>query len=226
MQMSTDHGFAFLCMPKCASTSIERAINPLCNIIFSGHPGIKHINARNFSKSILAVHRELVPGRKVESFCLMREPLAWIESWYRYRSRNELKNPNNPNHKHYTGNISYSEFIEEFITQGKRKPFANLNSQYEFLRSESGQAGVDYIFPMDQLDLVVDFLFEKTGQKLDIPLENISPKKRMILESDLEDKLRVYFQKDLLIYDFIKKHGTYNNALHSSSLSVLLQDYS
>lgn len=222
MQMSTDHGFAFLCMPKCASTSIETAIKPFCNINFSGHPGIKHIDARHFAKSILMIHTELVPGRRVESFCLMREPLSWIESWYRYRGRNELKNPNSPNHKHYTGNISFNEFVREFIKQGERKPYANLRSQYEFLRSEDGQLGVDHIMPMDRLDLVVDFLFEKTGQRLDIPVKNISPKKPMCLEPDLEEGLRDYFQKDLVIYDFIMKNGSYNKTLHAQSMSALL----
>ena len=223
MQMSTRYGFAFLCMPKCASTSIEAAIKKFCNINFSGHPTIKHINAQVFSESILAAHQKLVPSSNIESFCLIREPLEWIESWYRFRTRDQLKDPRHPNHKNYTGNISYNDFIKEYISEGKRKSFANLRTQYKFLSLNNGQIGVDHIIPMDRLDLVTNLLSEKLEQKIKIRKKNVSPRVPVPLERGIEEKLRQYLAKDIAVYEFVMNHEKFNKALHSDKLFATLQ---
>lgn len=224
MQISTEHGFAFLCTPKCASTSIEETINEFCNINFSGHPKIKHINSKVFIESILLTHSKLVPSVKIESFCLIREPLEWIQSWYRYRARDELKNKTHPNHQNYTGSISYNEFILEFIYEGTRKPFANLDTQYDFMKTHKNHIGVDYIFPMNNIETVATFLSEKVGEQIYIPLKNISPKKLVTLDEGLEIRLRKYLEKDQIIYNFAKKNTKFDKALHSNKLFELLLD--
>jgi hypothetical protein len=224
MKMSTKHEFAFLCSPKCASTSIEAAISKFCNINFSGHPGIKHINAQVFSETILPTHQNLVPSSKIESFCLIRDPLEWIESWYRFRARDALKNPQHPNHTKYTGNISYNEFIQEYISKGKRKPFANLKTQYQFVSLNNGHIGVDYLIPMHNFELVNIFLSEKIGREIKVSHENISPKIPADLDPDINFKLRKHLEKDLVLYNFAKEHGGFNKALHSDKLSALLEE--
>jgi hypothetical protein len=210
-------------MPKCASTSIESAISKFCNIKYSGHPKLKHINSKVFSEQILTIHQKLVPSSKIESFCLMRDPLEWVRSWYRYRARDELKSPKHPNHKHYTGNISYREFIQEYTSKEKRAPFATLSTQYQFVSLNKDKIGVDHIIPMDNFDLVSSFLSEKIGRKIKIPNKNTSPKIPAPLEPDLERKLHKHLEKDLILYNFAKLNGKFNKAIHSENLSALLQ---
>jgi len=224
MQISVKHGFAFLCMPKCVSTSIEVVIRQYCNTNLSATPAPKHIDAQGFAESILSTHQKLYPSSHIESFCLIREPLERMESWYRYRSRNELKNPRHPNHKRYTGNISYNDFIQQYISKDKKKSFTKLKTQYRFLILHNGQIGIDHILPMDRMDLVNDFLSKKIGKKIKIPFKNVSPKMPLSLDRKLEEKLREYLTKDQIIYDFVKNNGKYNKALHSENLSALLQD--
>tara|TARA_B110000285_G_scaffold231454_1_gene300213 strand:+ start:60 stop:695 length:636 start_codon:yes stop_codon:yes gene_type:complete len=209
-------------MPKCASTSIERAISTLCNINFSGRARIKHINAQIFTEKILSAHQALLPSIQIESFCVMREPLQWIESWYKYRSREKFKKEHNRN---YTGHISYNDFITEYISKGTRKPFAKIRTQYDFLKLRNGEIGIDLIFPLENMGLVEQFLFEKTNSKIIIPRINQSPTKDMTqLPPELEDALRQHLAKDIVVYNFIKKHKTFQNSQHGEEFMERLAE--
>lgn len=212
MKLSTKYGFAFLCTPKCASTSIEAAIDPVCNVDFSGPGAIKHINARVFNESILALHKRLMPSVAIESFCMMRDPLGWIESWYRYQRRDELKDPAHFNHARYTGNIGYDEFIAAFIQPpGKNRPaYARMITQNDFVRLDNGEVGVDRIFPVERMDLVMDFLRQKTGRKIAIPQENVSPKQACQLDPGLARQLEAHLAPDIALYEQVRAQGCYS----------------
>jgi len=226
MRISSRYGFAFLCTPKCASTSIEEAISGICNIRFGGHPSIKHIDAETYTSYILPAHRSLLPPKIIESFCLIREPFEWIESWYRFRMKETFQKPNRPNFRNYTGNISFDEFVNALISDGVRPAFANLSTQLDFVSLASGEIGVDYIFPMEQLDLVSEFLQQKTRMRIEIPVRNVSPKVAVQLEPELEEGLRHYLRKDIALYDFIKAQGVFKKAVHSEALAAKLAEVS
>ena len=84
MRISTKASFVFLSMPKSASTSVEKALKPHCEIAFEG-PGIKHLNARKYHDVIKPMLKALMPNKTFETICLYREPISFIHSWYRYR---------------------------------------------------------------------------------------------------------------------------------------------
>ena len=224
MQISTRFGFAFLCTPKCASTSISSAIDEFCNIHFKGHNKLKHINARTYTERVLPLHKHLFPSLTIESFCMIREPLEWMQSWYRYRSRVALKKPKHPNHNNYTGNISYDEFIESYLTPGRRPPSARIQTQYDFMKLDTGDIGVDYIIPMERMDLMIDFLFEKTGQRITLPRKNVSPqkKRRLTLNKKLEERLRSYLANDIALYNLAIKNGKFDKTRHADEFSDTL----
>nr|WP_148271141.1 hypothetical protein [Cycloclasticus sp. P1] len=210
-------------MPKCASTSIEAAIKDSCNISFSAPSKLKHLNAQQFSRIILPAFQTLLPTIKVESLCLIREPLEWIESWYRYRSRLALKDKSHPNHKNYTGDISYNTFIKAYISKGKRQPFANIKTQYDFIKLSNNDIGIDQIFPMDRLDLVADLLSVKTGKFISIPKKNTSKKRLLNLDSKVEKQLRLHLARDIAIYDFVKKTKPFIETFTQVSFQLLFK---
>ncbi|WP_432472028.1 hypothetical protein [Amphritea sp. HPY] len=217
MKISTKYGFAFLCNPKCASTSIENAIDDICNIKFAGHPKIKHMNARGFETYLENFHLKIYPKIEIESFCIFRDPYQWIESWYKYRARAELKSTSHPNHKNYTGDITYNEFIEAYTSNGKRPPFAILPTQFDFIKSSSDEIYVDNIFTVDNLSAVSDFLEVKTGKKIIIPQKNISPKQKVEeLEYKTRTKLESHLEKDITLYNHIKETGRYKKSRDQS----------
>lgn len=215
MQLSTRFGFAFLSMPKCASSAIEAAIKPLCNINYLGHPLLKHINADHFDRYVRPLHAELLPQSHIETFCLMREPLSWIESWYRYRSRKELSNPQHKAHKNYTGQITYNEFIHAFLLNRSIPSYAKLSNQIQFVLLNNNLIGVDRIFPMERMDLVSEYIAEKTGKNITIKPMNTSPEKQIVLADDLKEELMKYFEQDLKLYEIVMKNGSFKRSAHA-----------
>ena len=202
MQLSTKFGFAFLCMPKCASTSIEKEIKNYCNVNISGYPGLKHINAINFHKHILSFHKKVFPKKKIEIFCMMREPIQWAHSWYRYRTRSELRSPRNPAHSNYTGNMDFNEFVEG-VLQKKQESFARIGMQSKFMCLADGSSGVDHIFPVEDMSRVESYLSGKIGKAVKIDASNVSPVKKFELDNELQAKLQIYFAKDYSLYNSI-----------------------
>ena len=204
MLISIEHGFTFLCVPKSASTSIQSAIRGYCDIIFSGHPKVKHVDAQTYSDNILPL---LPSPKKIESFCVMRPPLEWLESWYRYRSRNELMSPEHPNHKNYTGNVSYNEFVKAYLSKGIQPHYARLASQYRFMQLINGEIGVDRIFTIDRMDLVSQYLSNKVGEKVFIDFENRSSPKSIELDQTLKKNLQDHLAHDIALYKAVKQSG-------------------
>ena len=228
MRISTGYGFAFLCNRKCASTSIEHALYNHCNIRISpdpDNPDIKHINARDYCEFISPLLKKIKPQINIDSFCIIREPLDWLRSWYRFRTRDEIKNPAHKYHKNYTGKISFNEFVEAYISKGDRPAFATIKTgdQFDFMKLSENMIGVDYVIPMDDLAKVSQFLYFKTGKKVNIQKANISPKRETSLDPKLKDKLCEHLRKDISIYKFVKSCGVFDKRIHSEKLSALLQ---
>lgn len=200
MLLSSKHGFAFLCMPKCASTSIEIALRNHCTVRITGQPNLKHMDARTFHRYIGSMHKELLPSVDIEVVCVMREPLEWLHSWYRYRTREELKNPAHPNRSNYTGDLDFDEFLKAYMSK-ERPPFADVGSQRQFVELEDGSLGVDRIFRIDNMEGFKSYFEEKVGEEINIPIENVSPSMDMDLGRFREWRIKRYLSREYEIYD-------------------------
>jgi hypothetical protein len=215
MQLSTKYGFAFLCVPKCASSSIESAIRKFCNIQYNGSPHLKHINARDFNETVLAYHQRKIPEIKIESFCIMRDPTDWVFSWYKFRQRGELKQPSHPGHLNYTGNISFDEFVDAYTNTSNRPSYANIATQRNYFLLADGSIGVDHVFSMDKLNLVSEFLAEKIGRKIDIPFKNPSMRKKYSLDPLIEARLHSVLELDYSIFHQVDGAGKLSRNTHN-----------
>ena len=177
MLISLRHKFVFLCMPKCASTSTERALGKYAQLRSDGHPAFKHTNYRKYKRFLLPyVETKLENAEeKLEVLCLFREPVDWLNSWYRYRSRSALLDPKSPGHKKYAGNVSFYEFAEEYVSSNPR-PFAKLGRQFKFICDEKGKPGSITVFPYEQYDEFMSYMSSKVGTRIKPKRANISPK--------------------------------------------------
>jgi hypothetical protein len=143
--------FIFLAVPKTGTSSVERALQAYNSPTLSA-PFNKHVLA-------LKLEEDLDPMIWSGSFkfAFVREPVAWMYSWYRYRQRKELSDPKHRFHRRYTGNKSFDEFIETFAED------EIFLKQSDFLRSHTGELLVDYVGKYESLQHDFDEVCQRIG---------------------------------------------------------------
>ena len=191
MRVSVRYGFTFLCTTKTASTSIEHALTKHCELITRGKHAteLKHINYRGYSRYIEPMI-ENIAGIRPETVCVMREPIDWLYSWYRYRKRDKVKKERS------TREMNFQEFCELYL-EGK----AMLGRQSNFMKNQEGTVGVDRVFRYENLDLLRNYFEEKIGKEIEFPVMNVSPHGEMELNEDLKKRLVEYLQEDYELYN-------------------------
>lgn len=176
MLISTTFNFVFFCTPKCASNSIEAALRPHTNIRILGTPELRHTNCREYHQFIQPFLRNKVGDRGIETVCLVREPLSWLDSWYRFRTRDELKDPNCPYHVNSTAHVTFAEFIEAYVSP-EPPPFAQVGSQFDFVKDDADRLGIDRVFAYEKLGDFMEYMGHKVGASLTLKHLNVSPSK-------------------------------------------------
>jgi hypothetical protein len=189
-------GFVFLAATKCGSTSIETAFMPHSQIILQNPPNIKHTTYAGFQRFLQPFLASAgFPRESYEVVCAFREPIDWLSSWWRYRSRAQLANPANPRHRNYTGDMSFEQFARAYMKGNAQ--FAQMGRQARFVRPSQGETGVDRVFRYDRLDLLVDFRCEEG----EVGSTNTSPERMFSLSEECEIELREFFAPEYRIYE-------------------------
>ncbi len=189
---------AFLAVPKTGSTAIESILAPMAAITFQRPPMVKHITLQRFNRFMLPYLDKMGLG-DVETFAVMREPVAWLGSWYRYRQRPELDGSAKS-----TLGLSFDAFVAAYLQGGKRPAFADLGSQARQLSKSRGQIGVDHLFRYEDLGDLVEFLQQKTGRAFELPQKNVSPQMDLQLSTELDAHLRQAYAFDFSVYEGLR----------------------
>ena len=92
MLVSLKHKLVLLAMPKCASTALEAALAPHVDVVISRNPAAKHTPFRKYDRFLRRYFETYTEG-PLEVVSLFREPVDWLRSWWRYRSRDGLADP-------------------------------------------------------------------------------------------------------------------------------------
>jgi hypothetical protein len=193
-------GFVFLASTKSGSTSIETAFMTHSQMILLKPPAIKHTTYAGFQRFLQPfLNSKGYPRESYEVVCVFREPIDWLSSWWRYRSREKLANPTDPKHRNYTGEVTFEQFARAYMEGSEQ--FAQVGRPSRFVRPRSGQAEVDRIFRYDRLDLLVDFLCEKVGEEVEVGSANTSPDRSFFLSRECETELREFFAPEYRIYE-------------------------
>ena len=200
MLLAPGKGFVFLAPTKTGSTSIEAAFLTHSQIILQSPPSFKHTTYAGFQRFLQPyLASGGFPRESYEVVCAFREPIDWLASWWRYRSREQLANPTNPRHRNYTGDISFEQFARAYMEGSE--PFAKVGRLSRFVRPCPGEPEVDRIFRYDRLDLLIDFLCEKVGEEVEVGSANASPQRSYALSEECELELHEFFAPEYRIYE-------------------------
>jgi hypothetical protein len=166
MLISTRHRIAYLALPKTGTSSLEAALAPLCDIRFVGSPRAKHMTMSTFEQFMLPYLRR-IGIESVETVCVIREPVDWLGSWYRYNSRRGIrKEPRS------TRGISFAQFVEGYLAE-PQPPYARFGRPSRFVTGRSGR--VTHLYRYEDLPELVGFLGDRFGTRLELPSLKVSP---------------------------------------------------
>lgn len=199
MMISTRHRLAFVCVPKCASTSVEKVLRPFSNIVIGGDPRLKHLRIDAFKSRIEPLIAGAIPDLRLTTFCIVREPVSWVYSWYCFRSRPALGDPGHLRHHAYAGHVTFDEYAREVVA-AKPAQFARIGDQSRYVCID-GELAVDRVFRLDRLPALERFLSERFDKPIAIPAQRVSEKRHASLAFDTETSLRHHFASDYCLYE-------------------------
>jgi hypothetical protein len=185
-------------MPKTATQALRRTLKPYVRELNDArrHGGFGYFK-RNYYPDLAKEW-----DGPVECCCVVREPLARTQSWYRYRQRENIAATENS-----TAGIGFDEFVEALLSEAP-PPFAVIGRQAAFTRWNGTRAKVDHIFDYQTIDLLLSFLGARLGAQLRLPRRNESagPMPEP-LPPQLQARFADAYAEDYALYHAVQKAG-------------------
>ena len=196
MLIGLQHRFIFVANTKSASTAIESALRPHAEIHHGGTPARKHIALRCALKEYADLFAR--PGMEAEKFFkfgVMREPIDWIGSWFRYRKRKDARNSLPPA-------MSFAEFWARGDWNVTRRD-GRRNLQREKFTAADGTVLADVILPYHGLAEQFPVLCAHLGMRAALARHNVSPKPAATVEipPPLREELHAFYAEDYALFE-------------------------
>lgn len=186
-----------LAVPKTGTTALEQALLPHASAAILDPPGQKHVSATGY-RNRLSKFFEQRGKHPMELVAVMREPVDWLASWYRYRSRPHLDGKANSTRK-----ISFDAFVDAWL--GPDQPsFAQVGSQANFLCDGAGRVAVDHLYRYDRLADLVGFMEARLDTTLDLPRRNVSPPGPAVLSDEMRARLKREAAAEFTLWDSLR----------------------
>ena len=187
---------AFLSVPKTGTTAYEKALAPRADMVISNPPMLKHAPVYRYNRFLRPMFLK-VCDVELELMAVMREPISWLGSWYRYRRRPFMEGkPNN------TFDVSFDDFVLAYM-KGNKPGYADVGSQSKFMESQPNGTGITHHFRYEDQARLQGFLEERLDCKLSLGRENVSPAMDLTLSPNIEKRFRRKFAAEFDFYDSI-----------------------
>jgi hypothetical protein len=191
-----------LSVPKTGSTAYETALAPLASMVISAPPELKHAPVFRYNRFIRPMIARFL-GEEVDVVAVMREPVSWLGSWFRYRQRAALAEDANS-----TRGMSFDDFITAYCT-GQPPGFAMVGSQAKFLEPQRNGTRVTHLFRYEDQVGFRSFLEDRLGTTIETAVENTSPEMPLTLSKRVEGRLRRKHADDFALWDGIIGDGVF-----------------
>jgi hypothetical protein len=172
-----------LSVPKTGTTALQDALRPMADMVISDPPELKHAPVYRYNRWIRPMF-DKVCDAKLEVAAVMREPIDWLGSWYRFRQRPDLNGK-----PASTREVSFDDFVRDYC-RGNRPAYANVGSQAKFLEAQPNGCKVDHLFRYENRHAFQDFLSHRLGVSVETQQRNVSPKVELTLSEKTETILR------------------------------------
>lgn len=186
-----DRRLVFLATPKAGSTAVEVALESLASVSIQRPAALKHTDIGAYRRHVGPWLRART-GEDFTTVALMREPVEWLRSWYRFRLRDDHDDP-----LHRMEGVSFARFACDYAAPGGAQALA-ISTQAGFLTD--GPARVDRIFRYEQMQDFIEFLEDRLDCAIELPRINVPPAVDVRLSAEEELLLRRGLSDDLALY--------------------------
>ncbi len=183
-----------LAVPKTGTTAMEKALGTQASIHVADPPELKHAPVYRYNRFFRPMFEKACKAH-LETFALMREPVSWLGSWYRYRQRPFLNGTSRS-----TSGVSFDEFVLAYL-ENERPDFANVGSQAKFLEPRPNGTKVDFLFRYEDTPRWTAFLEERLTKSLSFEKVNTSKGEAPSLSARVEIQLRRKMVDDFDLWD-------------------------
>lgn len=199
-----------LSQPKTGTTALEDALGRRASIAVNGPPELKHVSYRGLMKFVapwIEAHSNLKRS-EYDVVAVMRDPIDWLGSWYRYRTREELRKPDNPRSVNYTGHVTFDKFVQDVCRLDSEQPaYAQIKTPSWVSLSAHGRIGVDRLYPYEDMSGLYELIASRTGKPIEAKRLNISPQLDLELSPSTGELLRRHFAFEFDLHATLKKDG-------------------
>lgn len=186
MLVFAKENLVFLALPKTGTTALETALEPHAAVVLRKMPNLKHTPGYRYDK-YLRTYLAKCGLKNLEALCVLRHPVGWLGSWYRYRAR-----PAKAGAKDSTADMTFDAFVADYISDDP-SPVSRVGYPPRFIRDNDGTVVCDHLFQYEQMPKLIAFLEDRLRTRIDLPLRNVSPAGDLTLSPDLERGLEARF---------------------------------
>ena len=184
---------AFLAVPKTGTSAYAQALGPIASLSIQDPPELKHAHLICYNRFIRPMY-DIVCNTQLDTMAVIREPISWMGSWYRYRQRPFLKGKPTS-----TQDISFDTFVRGYL-QSSPPAYAHIGSQARFITPRAGTPPVTYLFRYENQSRLREFLEHRLGTKIQIPRHNASSQTKLNLSACVEGDVIEKYQADFNLW--------------------------
>ena len=184
---------AFLAVPKTGTSAYAQALGPIASLSIQDPPELKHAPLIRYNRFIRPMY-DIVCNTQLDTMAVIREPISWMGSWYRYRQRPFLKGKPTS-----TQDISFDTFVRGYL-QSSPPAYAHIGSQARFITPRAGTPPVTYLFRYENQSRLREFLENRLGTKIQIPRHNASSQTKLNLSPCVEGDVLEKYQADFNLW--------------------------
>ncbi len=188
---------AFLSVPKTGTTAYQTALAHRADMVITEPPMLKHAPVYRYNRFVRPMFLKVCDA-EMELMAVMREPISWLGSWYRYRRRPFMQGKPNA-----TFDVSFDEFILAYM-KGNKPRFADVGSQLNFMAPQPNGTGITHYFRYEDQHRLKTFLQDRLEVSFDLKRENVSPQMDLTLSPDIEERFRRKFAEEFALYESIQ----------------------
>ncbi len=190
-----------LSVPRTGTTALQAALGARADMLIANPPALKHAPVYRYNRFLRPMFKQ-VCGVDLALVGVMREPVSWLGSWYRYRRRAALAG-----HPNATADMSFDAFVAAYCSDAP-PAFANVGCQAKFLERQPNGVGPARIFDYHQPETLLAFLAEELGELPQVPRLNVAPAAPLALSAQTEARLRERYAAAFDLYEAVRANRT------------------